>query len=446
MLQSCDVLVFSGGSSVGERDLILDVIGRKGEIVFHGIAVKPGKPTVFGTINGKPMFGMPGYPTSCLSNAYMLLVPALREMARLKPRHLATVSLPLGQRIVSTTGRHQFYTVRIVDGQAMPAFKASGDITSMSQADGYIEIPAQTDIAEKGEIVEVKLFYIAQASGGARPKPSAEDNRGAERPEIAHHVGKSPWRGLQVADGAGVLGGEHLQADRLLVRNAHPPPITTDRAFELIASGPIASTQFRTNAMPAPPFRKNPCEPHGRNCATASMCVAAICAVLRVDRHPEHFGADVHARLTRYPILTSTLPRVAVRKILLAGLTVAPQRRERAAGHQPQVRGAGGCARIGAAAGAGPAARPPDGPSRRAVRRSRVSERCRDSLEPPREVGAQLRVAISLLRAIRVLVEACDERSISRRGAEAGRALAAAAGGRLGQRCRKWFARTPSSE
>ena len=88
---SCDVLVFSGGSSVGERDLILDVIGRKGEIVFHGIAVKPGKPTVFGTINGKPMFGMPGYPTSCLSNAYMLLVPALREMARLKPRHLPTV-------------------------------------------------------------------------------------------------------------------------------------------------------------------------------------------------------------------------------------------------------------------------------------------------------------------------------------------------------------------
>jgi molybdenum cofactor synthesis domain-containing protein len=155
---SCDVLVFSGGSSVGERDLILDVIGRKGDILFHGIALKPGKPTVFGTIQGKPMFGMPGYPTSCLSNAYMLLVPALRRMARLGPKPLATVSLPLGQRIVSTTGRHQFYTVRIVDGHAMPAFKASGDITSMSNADGYIEIPAQTDIVEKDQIVEVKLF------------------------------------------------------------------------------------------------------------------------------------------------------------------------------------------------------------------------------------------------------------------------------------------------
>ena len=153
-----DVMVFSGGSSVGERDLMLDVLGRRGEIVFHGIAVKPGKPTVFGTIAGKAVFGLPGYPTSCLSNGYMLLVPALRRMAHMPPYQLRTVTAPVAQRIVSTTGRHQFYTVRIVDGVAHPAFKASGDITSMSQADGYIEIPAQTDIVEKGEIVEVKLF------------------------------------------------------------------------------------------------------------------------------------------------------------------------------------------------------------------------------------------------------------------------------------------------
>lgn len=153
-----DVIVFSGGSSVGERDLILDAIGRRGEIVFHGIALKPGKPTAFGVIEGKPFFGMPGYPTSCLSNAYMLLVPALRRVARLPPYHAHIVTAPLGQRIVSTTGRHQFYSVRMVDGVAQPAFKASGDITSMSQADGYIEIPAQTDIVEKGEMVEVKLF------------------------------------------------------------------------------------------------------------------------------------------------------------------------------------------------------------------------------------------------------------------------------------------------
>ncbi len=153
-----DILVFSGGSSVGERDLTLDVIRQKGEVLFHGIAVKPGKPTAFGTIDGTPVLGMPGYPTSCLSNAYMLLVPVLRRLARLPVYRFRSTSVPTAARIVSTTGRHQFYTVRVVAGEAVPAFKASGDITSMSQADGYIEIPAQTDIVEQGEIVEVKLF------------------------------------------------------------------------------------------------------------------------------------------------------------------------------------------------------------------------------------------------------------------------------------------------
>ena len=153
-----DVLVFSGGSSVGERDLILDVLGDRGEIIFHGISVKPGKPTAFGLIDGKPFFGMPGYPSSCLSNAYILLGPALRRIARLPPRIVKKVSVPLGQRIVSPVRRHQFYTVRIVDGAALPAFKASGDITSMSQADGYIEIPIDTDVVEQGALVEVTLF------------------------------------------------------------------------------------------------------------------------------------------------------------------------------------------------------------------------------------------------------------------------------------------------
>jgi len=153
-----DLLVFSGGSSVGERDLIMDVLQRTGEVVFHGIAVKPGKPTVFGRVGTQPVLGMPGYPTSCLSNAYLLLVPLLRRMARLPEYRPHSIRVPISRRIVSTTGRHQFYTVRIENGTAVPAFKASGDITSMSQADGYIEIPAQTDIVEAGEVVDVKLF------------------------------------------------------------------------------------------------------------------------------------------------------------------------------------------------------------------------------------------------------------------------------------------------
>ena len=153
-----DVLVFSGGTSVGERDLILDVLSSKGEVLFHGISVKPGKPTAFGLVHGRPFFGMPGYPSSCLSNAHILLVPALRRIARLPPHAVKTVTLPLARRVVSAKDRHQFYTVRVADGAAIPAYKASGDITSMSQADGYFEIAADTAVVEQGELVEVTLF------------------------------------------------------------------------------------------------------------------------------------------------------------------------------------------------------------------------------------------------------------------------------------------------
>jgi molybdenum cofactor synthesis domain-containing protein len=153
-----DVIIFSGGSSVGERDLIVDLIAARGELILHGIAVKPGKPTAFAIVGGTPFFGMPGNPTSCLSNAYILFAPFLRATARL-PRHRPqTVRAPLGKRIVSPAGRHQFYTVRLREGGAYPAFKGSGEITSLSQADGYIEIPADQSTVEEGTVVEVTLF------------------------------------------------------------------------------------------------------------------------------------------------------------------------------------------------------------------------------------------------------------------------------------------------
>jgi len=153
-----DVLVFSGGSSVGERDLTLDVVRSRGALLFHGISLKPGKPTAFGLIDGKPVFGMPGYPASCLSNAHLLLAPALRRIARLPPQRRRSVTLPTGARIPSVAGRHQIFTVRIENESVVPAFKGSGDITSLSQADGYIEIPADVVGVERGTMVEVTLF------------------------------------------------------------------------------------------------------------------------------------------------------------------------------------------------------------------------------------------------------------------------------------------------
>jgi molybdopterin molybdotransferase len=153
-----DAIVFSGGSSVGDRDLLADLVARRGTMIFHGIAVRPGKPTAFARIGTVPFFGMPGNPTSCLSNAYILLVPFLRATARLPLYAPKTVRATLGKRIASVVGRHQFYTVKLQGTVAVPAFKGSGDITSLSQADGYIEIPADRDVIEEGTDVEVIVF------------------------------------------------------------------------------------------------------------------------------------------------------------------------------------------------------------------------------------------------------------------------------------------------
>jgi len=156
--RDCDMLVFSGGSSVGERDIMIDVLEKSGEVVFHGVAIKPGKPTLFGVIGGQLLFGMPGYPTACLSNAYIILAPVLRKMARLPDVPPTTTYAKMASRVVSTTGRTQFLTVRIDGDIAYSAFKESGAITSMAFADGYVVIPADVDLIEKGETVRVFLL------------------------------------------------------------------------------------------------------------------------------------------------------------------------------------------------------------------------------------------------------------------------------------------------
>jgi len=153
-----DIVVLSGGSSVGERDLLAGILEDMGEVLFHGVQIKPGKPTLFGTIRGKVVFGMPGFPTSCLSNAHIFLVPAVRNMARLPNNAERTIRAKMGKRIVSSSGRKQFLTVRIENGVAYPAFKHSGAITSMAQADGYVMLPVNLDVIEEGEEIEVILL------------------------------------------------------------------------------------------------------------------------------------------------------------------------------------------------------------------------------------------------------------------------------------------------
>jgi molybdenum cofactor synthesis domain-containing protein len=153
-----DMAVFSGGSSVGVRDYFTESVKELGVVFFHGVQVKPGKPTLFGLVEGTPIFGMPGYPTSCLSNSYIFLKPSLRKLARLAPSKPRLIKARMGTQFVSSSGREQFLTVKIVNGIAHPVFKKSGAITSMANADGYIVLPVNLDVIEEDEEVNVILF------------------------------------------------------------------------------------------------------------------------------------------------------------------------------------------------------------------------------------------------------------------------------------------------
>lgn len=156
-LEMADFLLLSGGSSLGEEDLTAEAVKELGEVLVHGIAIKPGKPVLIGKVKNKLILGLAGYPTSALSNFYILVLPMIDRMlgAKRKPR---IVKGKITKKIVSTIGRYEFLPVRINEDRAIPIQKGSSAIASLADADGFIEIDENTEVLEKGAEVEIKLF------------------------------------------------------------------------------------------------------------------------------------------------------------------------------------------------------------------------------------------------------------------------------------------------
>ena len=153
----CDVVLVSGGSSAGMRDLTAKIISDEGELLLHGIAMKPGKPTILGTVNGKPIFGLPGHPVA----AYFVTELFVRHLLmRMTGTNLVrqTTSAQLGEAISSNHGRAEYIAVRIADGVAVPVRGKSGLIASLAGVDGYITVPRDCEGLSKGEMVEVVYF------------------------------------------------------------------------------------------------------------------------------------------------------------------------------------------------------------------------------------------------------------------------------------------------
>ena len=154
-----DMVVVSAGSSVGARDLTANVAARLGEVVCHGLAVRPGKPTLLADCGGIPLVGLPGNPRSALVVFRLVGVPLVRTVAGITASPIEpTVRARLARDVPSAAGRLDVVQVSVADGVAKPLFGSSALLGPMVRADGWLRVPeADTGLASGAE-VSVTLY------------------------------------------------------------------------------------------------------------------------------------------------------------------------------------------------------------------------------------------------------------------------------------------------
>ncbi|MFB6128738.1 MAG: molybdopterin biosynthesis protein [Halorhabdus sp.] len=163
--EECDLLLTSGSTSAGSGDMLYRIVEVDGDLTIHGVAIKPGKPTIVGRYDGTPLVGLPGYPVSALSIFRLLVAPTLRSWAGTE-RDAETVTARLAIEERYAEGRHRALPVGlVVDGDddlfAYPVDRGSGATTSLAYADGVVEMPADTRVLPAGETVTVERFSTA---------------------------------------------------------------------------------------------------------------------------------------------------------------------------------------------------------------------------------------------------------------------------------------------
>ncbi|HLN44216.1 MAG TPA: gephyrin-like molybdotransferase Glp [Candidatus Sulfotelmatobacter sp.] len=165
-LKCADVIVTSGGVSVGPKDLMPQTVASLGEpgLLFSGVAIKPGKPTTLAMVNGKVVFALPGHPTSALLMFQLLVRPVVWRLSGRTAAEPAVVKAVAGMRMFSAKGRRTFVMVKLHKNDSdryvadMVETGASGAITTLAKADGYVEVPEDVQFVDKDEEVEVALF------------------------------------------------------------------------------------------------------------------------------------------------------------------------------------------------------------------------------------------------------------------------------------------------
>ncbi|MUW15121.1 hypothetical protein GJ633_10980, partial [Halorubrum sp. CBA1125] len=179
-----DVVVTTGGSSVGERDLIPEVVGDLGEVLVHGVALKPGHPVCLGEAAGTPIVSLPGYPVACIVNAAQFLRPVQKRIGGTTADPFPTRRARLGRKVPSEPGTRTFARVSLSKAgsdagretgsdqdvqddsaddlpDATPTrASGSGILSSVALADGWVVVPEPREGLDAGEVVDVELWEV----------------------------------------------------------------------------------------------------------------------------------------------------------------------------------------------------------------------------------------------------------------------------------------------
>ena len=168
-----DVIVTTGGSSVGERDLLPEVVADLGEVLVHGVAIKPGYPVGFGVIEETPVLMLPGNPVACLITAHQLLRPALKQAGHMPSEPVPTGTATLDRKLPSEPGIRTFARVTTSDDTIAASVEAreaadrtatpvhtggAGILSSVAVADGWVVVPEEREGYSAGETVTVERW------------------------------------------------------------------------------------------------------------------------------------------------------------------------------------------------------------------------------------------------------------------------------------------------
>jgi len=157
-----DIVVVLAGSSAGSKDFTSEIVKSIGDVVVHGVAIMPGKPTILGIIDDTPLIGLPGYPISAIIAAEQFLKPLVFRQLGLTVKRREEIKVHMAHKVVSRLGDEEFLRVKLgnIDGKIMayPLSRGAGVVTSLVEADALIRIPLFKEGVDFGEEVEAELL------------------------------------------------------------------------------------------------------------------------------------------------------------------------------------------------------------------------------------------------------------------------------------------------